>query len=102
MSKNNLKTCLATMTLCGFAALGSACSTSEASGDGDVASERECRSFEQPGTKMRESVCRSKEQWAIVDAGNAERNNREELVDEFFRRQGELGAQGQGPAFDTP
>lgn len=72
-------------------------------GEGEeVASARECRTFETPGSKMRESVCRSKEQWAIVDAGNAENESREGLVDEFFRRQGELGAQGQGPAFDTP
>ena len=72
-------------------------------GEGDaVASDRECRSFEQPGTKMRESICRSKEQWAVIDAGDAERDAREGLVDDFFRRQSELGAQGQGPAFDTP
>jgi len=81
--------------------LGTACSSTGDDGE-NVASDRECRSFAQPGTKMRESICRTSEQWAAIDAGEAERAGLEDLVDDFFRRQSELGAQGQGPAFDTP
>lgn len=85
----------------GMGLLITGCSSTGEDGGEVAGSERECRSFAQPGTKMRESVCRSAEQWAIIDAGEAERAGREGLVDEFFRRQGELGAQGQGPAFDS-
>jgi len=85
----------------GFVLLGTACSSTGDDSE-NVASDRECRSFAQPGTKMRESICRTPEQWAAIDVGETELAGREDLVDDFFRRQSELGAQGQGPAFDTP
>lgn len=92
----------AILMVAGFALFGTACTSSGEDGEAVASSERECRSFSQPGTKMRESICRTKEQWAMIDAGEAERASREDLTDEFFRRQAELGAQGQGPAVDTP
>jgi len=97
-----LKHGIGILLVAGFAVLGNACTSPGEDGEAVASSERECRSFSQPGTKMKESVCRTREQWAMIDAGEAERASREDLTDEFFRRQTELGAQGQGPAFDTP
>ena len=94
---------LKVIALSGLALFGTACATQEEGADGEqVASKRECRSFSSPGTKMKESVCRTAEQWAIIDAGEAERQGREGLVDEFFRRAGEAGAFSEGQGFDNP
>lgn len=48
--------------------------------------ERECRTTKTPGSKMRQSVCMSKSQWAAVDMANAESIVREEQTEEFLRR----------------
>lgn len=100
MTTRHFSTPLAATLVTAFGLLGAACtSTGDDVADG---SKRECRTFATTGSNLKESICRTQEQWAAIDAGEAERAGREALVDDFFRRQGELGAQGQGQAFDTP
>lgn len=54
------------------------------------------------GSKMRRSVCYSKERWAAIDASTAEQQQNGDITDEIFRRSLEQAAQNPGPAFDTP
>lgn len=71
-----------------------------AEGGSDLAvNERECRTFEAGGSKMRRSVCMTREEWAFADA-QEQRN--EQAMDEFFRRALEAGSLGEGPSFDSP
>jgi hypothetical protein len=51
---------------------------------------------------MKRSDCRTKEEWAAIDQAIAERRENDPSLDDFFRRQVELGAQGSGPTFDSP
>ena len=80
-----------------LASLISACSTSDV-----ASSDRECRTQGTAGSKMRQSVCHSKERWAAIDASTAEQQQNTDLKDEIFRRSLEQAAQNAGPAFDTP
>lgn len=84
----------------GLAALASGCATQDETAS-LAPSDRECRSLASPGTKMRQSVCMSRAQWAAVDAREAERQNKEGQTEEFLRQQRELSTQQPGPAFDT-
>lgn len=59
------------MSLAAAAVMVTACTTG--GGDG-LASERECRSIERQGSKMRDSVCLSAEEWAQIDAEAAEQS----------------------------
>lgn len=65
-----------------------------------AASERECRAVGGgTGSRMRQSVCRTAEEWALADA---EAKEKEDIQAEFFRRVGENAAQTQAPAFSSP
>lgn len=78
------------------------CGTSAPQGEGSAAAagERECRPVAgATGSRMRQSVCMTAEEWAVADAKAKER---EDIQSEFFRRVGENAAQGQAPAFDDP
>ena len=67
--------------------LGTSCATSDEDSIGELAAlERECRTTQTMGSKMRQSVCMSKAAWAAVDAENAERIIREEQTAAFLRR----------------
>ena len=80
-----------------IASLSTACSSSDV-----ASSDRECRTQSSAGTKMRQSVCHSKERWAAIDASTAEQQQNRDVTDEIFRRSLEQAAQNGGPAFDTP
>jgi hypothetical protein len=73
-----------------------------ATGD-EVASDRECRAVNSNrGTRMRESVCMSKEEWAAVDAREADQQAQNNS-DAFFREQRERGSTGStSPTFNMP
>lgn len=78
------------------------CTTPEAGVDTAEAgaNKRECRPVSGGlGSRMRQSVCKTAEEWALADA---EAKEREDIQDEFFRRVGENAAQSQAPAFDNP
>lgn len=96
MNKNVVCLTFAVLMLAG-------CSTPD-SGDSAnataAAGERECRPVSGgTGSRMRQSVCMTKEEWALEDA---EAKKREDIQSEFFRRVGENAAQTQAPAFDSP
>ncbi len=83
----------------GFSLLLSACTTSDGS---EVASDRECRTFQTSGSKMRRSVCMSADEWAVVDAREAERQEDADL-DEFFRSQRDQGTTTvTAPSLNSP
>lgn len=95
MNKNVVCLTFAALMLAG-------CSTPADTGDGTAvaASERECRPVSGgTGSRMRQSVCMTKDEWAMADA---EAKEREDIQSEFFRRVGESAAQTQAPAFDSP
>jgi len=73
-----------------------------ATGD-EVASDRECRALNtNRGTRMRESICMSKEEWAVVDAREASQQE-ENNTNAFLREQLERGATGTtSPTFNMP
>jgi hypothetical protein len=73
-----------------------------ATGD-EVASDRECRAVNaNRGTRMRESVCMSKEEWAAVDAREADQQSQNN-TNAFLREQLERGATGNtSPTFNMP
>jgi len=58
-----------------------------------ISDNRECRTFETGGSKMRRSVCMSKEQWAAYDEEQGEKQD-DGSVAEFFREQRNRGATG--------
>jgi len=66
-----------------------------------VASDRECRAVDSGGgSRMRQSVCLSKEQWAAIDAEEANRRQNETDTDEYLRGQLERSAAGvSAPTF---
>jgi hypothetical protein len=73
-----------------------------ATGD-EVASDRECRALNtNRGTRMRESVCMSKEEWAAVDARETDQQT-ENNKNAFFKEQLERAATGTtSPTFNMP
>jgi len=79
------------------------CSTPQDPEGGSAAtasSARECRPVSgAAGSRLRQSVCRTQEEWALADAKAKEQ---EDIQAEFFRRVGENTTQGQAPAFDAP
>ena len=76
------------------------CSSPEGQQVAGAASDRECRPVGgATGSRMRQSLCLTAEEWAHRDA---QEKAREDAQAEFFRRVGENAAQGQGPAFDSP
>jgi len=96
MNKNVVYLSFAVLMLVG-------CSTPADSGDSanaTAAGDRECRPVGgATGSRMRQSVCMTRDEWALADA---EAKEREDIQDEFFRRVGENAAQTQAPAFDSP
>jgi len=83
------------------ALLGAGCASTDADGDG--VADRECRSTESLGSKIRRSVCMSPEEWAVVDERNAEINAENgRLKDRILKQALEQGTQVQGRGFDTP
>ena len=94
MNKNTVCLAFAVLMLAG-------CNTPTSDGSSAAAADdRECRPVGGgTGSRMRQSVCMSKEEWAVEDAREQER---EDVQDEFFRRVGENTTQQQGPAFDSP
>ena len=92
-----MKISFSLLTVLLLASFISGCSTNP-----DVAGDRECRTQETIGSKMRQSVCHSKERWAAIDAGAAEREENTTARDEVFRTAMEQAVQNPGPAFDTP
>lgn len=98
-----MKHAMAGMTLGLFMLAG--CATTDDAAGTDTAnaaagSDRECRAVGGgTGTRMRQSVCRTKEEWAVADARAKEQ---EDLQAEFFRRVGENASQTSAPAFDSP
>lgn len=83
----------------GFTGFGSACASSDE--DGAVSSNRECRTIKTVGSKMRQSICRSTEVWAIYDEREAEAlAANEETKDEIFREALRQSGTIQGPGFD--
>jgi len=59
-------------------------------------SQRECRSNKSTGSRMRNPVCMTMDQWAMFDA---KEKAREDIRGEFFRRVGESSTMGQGASF---
>jgi uncharacterized lipoprotein YajG len=95
MNKNVVCLTFAVLMLAG-------CSTPADTGDGTAAAEsdRECRPVSgATGSRMRQSVCMTTEEWALADA---EAKEREDIQSEFFRRVGENATQQPGPSFDSP
>jgi hypothetical protein len=67
--------------------LGTSCSTSDEESFGQLASlDRECRTTQTPGSKMRQSVCMSKAEWVATDIAYAERIIQQEQTSAFLRR----------------
>ena len=67
--------------------LGTSCATPDEENVGQLAAlDRECRTTQTPGSKMRQSVCMSKAEWAATDMANAERIIQEEQTSAFLRR----------------
>jgi hypothetical protein len=94
-----MKTSIALILL----ALCCGCSTSSTPEGGEeqasTGDKRECRAVGGgTGSRMRQSVCRTAEEWALADA---EAKEREDIQSEFFRRVGENASQTQAPAFDS-
>lgn len=87
-------------TLC-VAVLCTACVSTE-EGQSLASSDRECRTTATAGSKMRQSVCLSKKQWAVIDAREAKQKNDTSATDEFFRRATELSTQSPPAQFDPP
>ena len=58
-----------------------------------ISSNRECRTFETAGSKMRRSICMSKEQWTAYDEEQGEKKD-DGSVAEFFREQMNRGSTG--------
>ncbi len=87
---------LTLLTTLAFTAFGAGCAsapTTDAAGNAVAANAegqpvRECRYAEGTGTKMRYRICRSQDEWAVLDAAAAE----DQDTDEFFRRTREGGA----------
>ena len=48
--------------------------------------DRECRTTKALGTRMRQSVCLSKDEWAYIDAQETERLASEAATDDYLRR----------------
>lgn len=70
--------------------------------DPEVARERECRTIDSPsGSRMKESLCMSKTQWARVDAAEAERIASETNTEDFLRRSQEYNLQNPVAPGDT-
>lgn len=62
--------------------------------DPEVARERECRTVDSAtGSRMKESICMSKTQWARIDAAEAERIAQQNDTDAFLRQSQEYNAQ---------
>ena len=67
------------------------------------ATERECRTTATIGSKMRRSLCLTKEDWAAIDAKEAEiAADKERDSDEFFRRSYQRSGLTTGDAMDNP
>ena len=62
-------------------------------GGDEISSNRECRTFETAASKMRRSICMSKEQWAAYDEEQGEKQD-DGSVAEFFREQMNRGSTG--------
>jgi len=94
---------------CSIALLSSVCVAKEIKKDGSVAEstgkpKRECRTFATTGSKMRRSVCMSKEEWAVADARQKELDAEEERnTDTTFRKIREhSGLSINGDGLDNP
>lgn len=86
-----------------FMAFGTACVTTE-EGD-DVAasgSDRECRTVATSGSKMRQSICMTRDQWARVDARQAQEAVAESQTEDFFRQALEQATQSPPATFNSP
>ena len=85
----NTQALLMTLVTC-LLFLSTACTSTR--GDG-VSSNRECRTFETAASKMRRSICMSKEQWAAYDEEQGEKEDDGSMA-EFFREQMNRGSTG--------
>lgn len=97
------------VAVCSIVLLCSACVTEEIKNDGSVAenkdkSDRECRTFATTGSKMRQSICMSKEEWVVADARQKELDEeRERNTNAAFRKIREhSGLSINGDGLDNP
>ena len=86
----------------------SVCGAQEINKDEAVAkssekSERECRTSGSKGSKIRRSVCLTKEEWATVDAREQELQTKMDRdKDAFFRKAIQQGSLNNSDALDSP
>lgn len=105
---HNIKHALIFVAMFSIATFCTACVTQNTREDGSVAksdgdSERECRTYGTTGTKMKRSICRSKEEWAVVDAREQELESEQEReTNSFFRRTSESSSLITGDGLDNP
>jgi hypothetical protein len=68
-----------------------------------AATKKECRSTRSKGTKMRRSICLTREEWAEIDAQTKQAlSEQEKDKDGFFRRAIQRGGLGTGDMMDNP
>ena len=94
---------------CCIALLSSASIADDIKKEGAVAesakkSKRECRTFATTGSKMRRSVCMTKEEWAVADARQKELDKEQERnMEKTFRKiRSHTGLSINGDGLDNP